>query len=106
MKKQLLHLWFTTRLVLVFTKAHKIHFQRKLRYKVVVLGQPELPYYRGIGRQSGRRLFALAQVFGRTALPFLGKRVVPAAKHVGSDLLVVSVPEIAEVLEVENFQEC
>ena len=47
----------------------------------------ELPYYRGIGRQRGRGFGALAQVIGRTALPFLRKYIVPAAKRVGVDLL-------------------
>ena len=31
----------------------------------------ELPYYEGIGRQIGRGFEAPAQVFGRTAIPFL-----------------------------------
>ena len=33
----------------------------------------ELPYYKGIGRQRGRGFGALAQVIGRTAIPFLRK---------------------------------
>ena len=47
----------------------------------------ELPYYKGIGRQRGRGFGALAQVIGRTAVPFLRKYIVPAAKRVGVDLL-------------------
>ena len=58
----------------------------------------ELPYYRGIGRQRGRGFGALAQVIGRTAIPFLRKYIVPASKRVGADLLEFAVPEIAEVV--------
>ena len=57
----------------------------------------EIPYYRGVGRQRGRGFGALAQVIGRTAIPFLRKYIVPAAKRVGADLLEFAVPEIAEV---------
>ena len=58
----------------------------------------EIPYYRGVGRQRGRGFSALAQVIGRTAIPFLRKYIVPAAKRVGADLLEFAVPEIAEVV--------
>ena len=58
----------------------------------------EIPYYRGVGRQRGRGFGALAQVIGRTAIPFLRKYIVPAAKRVGADLLEFAVPEIAEVV--------
>ena len=58
----------------------------------------EIPYYRGVGRQRGRGFGALAQVIGRTAIPFLRKYCVPAAKRVGADLLEFAVPEIAEVV--------
>ena len=47
----------------------------------------ELPYYKGIGHQRGRGFGALAKVFGRTAILFLRKYIVPAAKRVGADLL-------------------
>ena len=47
----------------------------------------EIPFYRGIGRQRGRGFGALPQVFGRTAIPFLRKYIVPDAKRVGADLL-------------------
>ena len=36
--------------------------------------------------------------YGRTAIPFLRKYIVPAAKRVSSDLLEFAVPEIAEVV--------
>ena len=58
----------------------------------------ELPYYKGLGRQRGRGFGALAQVIGRTAIPFLRKHIVPAAKRVGADLLEFAVPEVADVV--------
>ena len=65
---------------------------------MVASRQVEIPYYRGVGRQRGRGFGALAQVIGRTAIPFLRKYIVPAAKRVGDDLLEFAVPEIAEVV--------
>ena len=65
---------------------------------MVASRQVEIPYYRAVGRQRGRGFGALAQVIGRTAIPFLRKYVVPAAKRVGADLLEFAVPEIAEVV--------
>ena len=58
----------------------------------------ELPYYRGVPRQRGRGFGALAQVIGRTAVPFVKKFIVPAARRVGADLLEHAVPEMAEVI--------
>ena len=49
---------------------------------MVASRQVEIPFYRDVGRQLGRGLGALAQVSGRTALPFLRKSVVSAAKRV------------------------
>ena len=65
---------------------------------MVVSRQAEIPYYRGVGRQRGRGFGALAQLIGRTALPFLRKYIVPAAKRVGADLLEFAAPEIGEVI--------
>ena len=65
---------------------------------MVASRQVEIPYYRGVGRQRGRGFGALAQVNGRTAIPFLRKYIIPAAKRVGADLLEFAVPEIAEVV--------
>ena len=58
----------------------------------------ELPYYRGVTRQRGRGFGALAQVIGRSAVPFVKKFIVPAARRVGADLLEYAVPEMAEVI--------
>ena len=57
----------------------------------------EIPYYRAVGRQTGRGFGALAQVIGRTAIPFLRKYVVPAAKRIGADMLEFAAPKIGEV---------
>ena len=65
---------------------------------MVASRQVEIPYYRGVGRQRGRGFGALAQVIGRTAIPFLRKYIVPAAKRVGADLLEFAAPEIGEVI--------
>ena len=94
-----------TRLILMFRKVSNINFQPKRRYKKVASRQVEIPYYGGVGRQPGRGFGALAQVIGRTAVPFLRKYIVPAAKRVGADLLEFAVPEIAEVVSGrKNFK--
>ena len=72
---------------------------------MVASREVEIPYYRGVGRQRGRGFGALAQIIGRTAIPFLRKYIVPAAKRVGADLLEFDVPEIAEVVTGrKNFE--
>ena len=65
---------------------------------MVASRQVEIPYYRGVGRQRGRGFSALAQGIGRTAIPFLRKYNIPAAKRVGADLLEFAAPEIGEVI--------
>ena len=65
---------------------------------MVASKQVEIPYYRGVGRQRGRGFGALAQVFGRTAIPFLRKNNVPAAKRIGADMLEFTAPQIGEVI--------
>ena len=72
---------------------------------MVASRQIEIPYYRAVGRQCGRGFGALAKVIGRTAIPFLRKYVIPAAKRVGADLLEYAVPEITEVVSGrKNFK--
>ena len=58
----------------------------------------EIPFYRSVGRQRGQGFGALAQVIGRTTIPFLHKYIVPAAKLVSADLLEFAVPEVADVV--------
>ena len=40
-----------------------------------------LPYFKGVPRQRGRGLGALARTVARTTLPILKKYVLPAAKN-------------------------
>ena len=54
---------------------------------MVASRQLDIPFYRGIVRQQGRKFGALAQVTGQTAFPFLCKYIVPAAKRLGADFL-------------------
>ena len=44
--------------------------------------------------KRGRGIGSLAQTIGRTAIPFLRRYVVPAAKRVGADLIEMAAPEI------------
>ena len=70
---------------------------------MVASREVELPYYKGVGRQRGRGFGALAQVIGRTTIPFLKKYVVPAARRI--DMLGFAVPEIADVVSgKQNFK--
>ena len=65
---------------------------------MVASRQVKIAYFRAIGRQRGMGFLALAQVIGRTAIPFLRKYVVPAAKRIGVDMLEFAAPEIGEVI--------
>ena len=65
---------------------------------MVAARQVEIPYYKGVGRQRGRGFGALAQVIGRTAIPFLRSYIAPASKRVGADLLEFAMPDFAEVV--------
>ena len=63
----------------------------------------ELPYYRGSGGQRGRGFGALAIFFWKTAIPFLRKYIVAAAKRVGADLLEFAVPEVDDVVSGKKY---
>ena len=65
---------------------------------MVASRQVEFPYYRTVGIQRGRGFGALAQVIGRTAIPYLREYVVPVAKRIGADMLEFVAPEIGEVI--------
>ena len=67
-------------------------------YRLVALRQVEFSYYKDVDWPRGRKFGALAQVFGRSAITFLRKYVVPAGKGVGAALIVFAAPEIAEVV--------
>ena len=64
---------------------------------MVASRQVEIRYFRAVGRQRGRGFGALAEVFGRKAIPFLRKYVVPAAKRIGVETLDFAAPEIGQV---------
>ena len=64
--------------------------------------QVEIPYNRGVGWQRGRGFGALAQVIGRTAIPFLRKYVVSAAKRISADMLELLPQRLERFLVVEN----
>ena len=65
---------------------------------MVVSKQVEVPFYRYIGRQRGRGLVAIPQVFERTAIPFQRKDIVPAAERVGADFWGFAALESADVI--------
>ena len=55
--------------------------------------------FHGRARQRGRRSFgALAQNFGRIAIPFNKKDIVPAAKRIRADFFEIAAPEVKEVV--------
>ena len=94
-----------TRLILMFRKPSNIHLYSERRYKRVASRPIEISFFGSVGRQRGRGFGALVQVTGRTAIPFLRKNIVPAAKRVGADLLEFAMPEIAEVVSGrKNFK--
>ena len=57
-----------------------------------------LPYFSGHYRQRGSGFGALASGIGRIALPIARKFILPAAKRVGKELLLQSVPELMDVV--------
>ena len=65
---------------------------------MVAQNSADFPIFRGHARQRGRGFGALAQTLGRTAIPFIKKYIVPAAKRIGADLFEIAAPEIGEVV--------
>ena len=63
---------------------------------MVASRQVEIPFYRAVGRQRGQGFGSLAQAIRRTAISFLCKDILPAAKGVVADVLEFSVPELAD----------
>ena len=56
------------------------------------------PIFRGHAKQRGRRFGALAQHLGRSAISFIKKCIIPAAKRIGADLFEIAAPDIGEVV--------
>ena len=65
---------------------------------MVAQNSADFSIFRGYARQRGRGFGALAQTLGRTAIPFIKKYIVPAAKRIGADLFEIAAPEIGEVV--------
>ena len=65
---------------------------------MVAQNSADFPIFRGHARQRGRGFGALAQTLGRTAIPFIKKYIVPAAKRIGAELFEIAAPEIGEVV--------
>ena len=63
-----------------------------------------LPYFSGHYIQRGNGFGALASGKGRIVLPFARKFNLPAAKRVGKELLLQSVPELVDVFSKKNPQ--
>ena len=57
-----------------------------------------MPYFSGYYRQRGSGFGGLASGIGRIALPIARKFILPAAKRVGKELLLQSVPELMDVV--------
>lgn len=62
-------------------------------------GSERLNYFRGVPRQRGRGLGALAGSIARTAFPIFRKYVLPVAKKIGRDVIESAIPEIDQVLK-------
>ena len=65
---------------------------------MVAQNSANFPIFRGHARQRGRGFGVLAQTLGRTAIPFIKKYIVPAAKRIGADLFEIPAPEIGKVV--------
>ena len=65
---------------------------------MVAQNSDDFPNFRGHARQHGIGFGSRAQTLGRTAIPFIKKNKVPAAKRIGADLFEIAAPEIGEVV--------
>ena len=63
-----------------------------------------LPPFSGHYRQRGSGFGALSCGIGRVALPLARKFVLPAAKRIGKELLLQSVPELMDFIGKKNHQ--
>ena len=73
-------------------------------YETVVQNSAKFPIFCGHARQRGRGFGALSQTLGRTAIPFIKKYIVPAAKRIGADLFEIAAPEIGEIVSGRKTQ--
>ena len=58
----------------------------------------EIPFLKGVARQRGPGFGAFSQILGSTAIPYLSKYIIPAAKRVGADFLELAAPNHSEVV--------
>ena len=65
---------------------------------MVAQNSATFPIFCGHARQRGRCFCSPAQTYWRTAIPFIKKYIVPAAKRIGADLFEIATPEIGEVV--------
>lgn len=65
---------------------------------MMTVASDNIPYFRGVPRQRGRGLGALALSVARTAIPIFRNFIVPAAKKVGRDFVTSAVPELSDVI--------
>ena len=61
---------------------------------MVAQGTANFPTFCGHARQRGRGFGALARTLGRTAIPFIKKYIVPAAKKFGANLFEIAAPNL------------
>ena len=67
-------------------------------YETAAQNSADFPIFCGYATQRGRFFGALAQSLGRTAVLFIKKYIVTAAKTIGADLFEAAAPEIGEVV--------
>ena len=63
-------------------------------YETAAQNSADFPIFCGYATQRGRFFGALAQSLGRTAVLFIKKYIVTAAKTIGADLFEVAAPEV------------
>ena len=84
------------RVVLLFAKFRNTIFNLNL-IRNGCSNAADIPIFRGQARAL-ERFAALAQTLGRTAIPFIKKHIVPAAKRIGVGLFEIAAPEIGEAI--------
>ena len=71
-------------------------------YEIVAQSSANFTIFRGHARQRGRGFGALAQTLGRTAIPFIKKYIVPAAKRIGAVYLKMPLQRLKKLSVDEN----
>ena len=64
-------------------------------YEIAAQNSADFPIFRGHATQHGT---FFAQTLGRTAILFIKKYIIPAAKTIGANLFEFAAPEIGEVV--------